>query len=192
MEELQELKRRLREERPMDWESLPDLALYMDQVLSYMPRQLIHLGETETLTSAMVNNYIKEGLLPRAEGKKYSRTHLAYLTLICALKEVISVRDVHRLISSGEKLAMSEMGGCADTPEEQLRCVRRSYAYFQQELDQAMKETADRLPDDLPREQLAKTALGLALRSYADQLACQRVLELLGDPEEPKKSKKDR
>lgn len=192
MEELQELKRRLREERPLDWESLPDLALYMDQVLSYMPRQLIHLGETETLTSAMVNNYIKEGLLPRAEGKKYSRTHLAYLTLICALKGVISVRDVHRLIASGEKLAMSEIGEGAEAPEEQLRCVRRSYAYFQRELDQAMKETADRLPDDLPREQLAKTALGLALRSYADQLACQRVLELLGDPEEPKKSKKDR
>ena len=190
MEELEELKRRLREERPTDWDALPDLALYMDQVLSYMPRQLIHLGETETLTSAMVNNYIKEGLLPRAEGKKYSRTHLAYLTLICALKEVLSVRDVHRLIASGEALVQAECPENADTPEEQLRCVRRSYAYFQQELETAMKETADQLPDDLPREQLAKTALGLALRSYADRLACQRLLELLGDPE-PKKGKKE-
>lgn len=69
MDELNELKRRMKEERPVAWDSFPDLGLYMDQVLSYMPRQLIHLGETDTLTSAMVNNYIKEGLLPRAEGK---------------------------------------------------------------------------------------------------------------------------
>ncbi|MFR8330973.1 MAG: DUF1836 domain-containing protein [Oscillospiraceae bacterium] len=62
----------------------------MDQLISYMPRQLIHYGEGEALTSAMVNNYIKDGALPRADGKRYSRTHLAYLTAICALKQVLS------------------------------------------------------------------------------------------------------
>ena len=111
MEELEELKRRMREERPMEWDSFPDIGLYMDQVLSYMPRQLIDLGETETLTSAMVNNYIKDGLLPRAEGKKYSRTHLAYLTAICAMKQVISVRDACELIREGERLGLWDSGG---------------------------------------------------------------------------------
>lgn len=74
MEELKELKARMQEQRPVDWESFPDIGLYMDQVVSYLPRQLIHYGEGELLTSAMVNNYIKDGLLPRAEGKRYSRT----------------------------------------------------------------------------------------------------------------------
>ena len=41
-----------------------DIALYMDQLISYMPRQLIHFDENEALTSAMVNNYIKDGLVP--------------------------------------------------------------------------------------------------------------------------------
>ena len=62
------------------WEILPDIGLYMDQLISYMPRQLIHYGEGEALTSAMVNNYIKDGALPRADGKRYSRTHLAPLS----------------------------------------------------------------------------------------------------------------
>lgn len=69
MEELHELKSRMEQERPARWEELPDLALYMDQIISYMPRQLIHFDQGETLTSAMVNNYIKDGLVPRADGQ---------------------------------------------------------------------------------------------------------------------------
>lgn len=63
MEELRELKSRMEQERPAQWEELPDLALYMDQIISYMPRQLIHFDQGEGLTSAMVNNYIKDGLV---------------------------------------------------------------------------------------------------------------------------------
>ena len=31
----------LRSQRPVPWEQLPDFALYMDQILSYMDRQVI-------------------------------------------------------------------------------------------------------------------------------------------------------
>ena len=82
MEELHELKSRMEQERPARWEELPDLALYMDQIVSYMPRQLIHFDQGETLTSAMVNNYIKDGLVPRADGKRYGPVHLGYLTAV--------------------------------------------------------------------------------------------------------------
>ena len=64
MEELLDLKQRLEGQRPASWQELPDIALYMDQIISYMPRQLIHFDEGEALTSAMVNNYIKEGWSP--------------------------------------------------------------------------------------------------------------------------------
>ena len=100
MEEIRELKERLEGERPVEWEALPDIGLYMDQLISYMPRQLIRYGEGESLTSAMVNNYIKDGAMPRAEGKRYSRTHLAYLTALCALKQVLSVKDAGLLLAA--------------------------------------------------------------------------------------------
>jgi len=173
MEELKELRARLEEQRPADWDALPDLPLYMDQVIGYMPRQLIEYGEEDRLTSAMVNNYIKDGLLPRAEGKRYSRTHLAYLTAICAMKQVLSVRDAGLLAETGE--------------QDPQVC----YRHFQQELDAALKDTARRL--DPEREDLTELALELALRSYADRLACRRVIELIRQgrpaPEKGKKKK---
>ena len=111
MEELLDLKKRMEEERPTPWEELPDLALYMDQIISYMPRQLIHFDEGEALTSAMVNNYIKDGLVPRAEGKRYGPVHLGYLTAVCALKKVLSVRDIGTLLAAGTLQARSESLG---------------------------------------------------------------------------------
>ena len=75
MYDLTELRERLRSQRPVPWDQLPDFSLYMDQVLSYMDRQVIRFDEDDGLTAAMVNNYTKSGLVPRAEGKKYSRDH---------------------------------------------------------------------------------------------------------------------
>lgn len=179
MEEIRELKERLERERPVEWDAFPDIGLYMDQLISYMPRQLIHYGEGESLTSAMVNNYIKDGALPRAEGKRYSRTHLAYLTAICALKQVLSVKD------AGALMAAAAQGR---GPEE-------LYDLFRQELDTALDITAGTLDADAAPEDLPRLALALALRSYADRLACERMLELLRrrtEPEKPERPEKKR
>jgi len=177
LEELKELKARLEKSRPEGWEGLPDLSLYMDQVIGYMPRQLIQYRSGELLTSAMVNNYIKDGLLPRAEGKRYSRTHLAYLTEICALKQVLPVRDA---------------GTLATVREGQE--IRESYEAFRAQLDRALRETADSLDPDIGEEGLPQLAMELALRSYANKLACQRVLDLIRakEPQDEGKGKKKR
>ena len=174
MEELLDLKRRLEQERPADWRELPDIALYMDQIISYLPRQLIHFDDSEELTSAMVNNYIKEGLVPRAAGKRYGPIHLGYLTAVCALKKVLSVRDMGILIAAGEARDK--------TPEE-------LYQYFCAALDLALTDTASSIDPAAQREDLARMALDLALRSYAAQLACARLLDIHQPPEEEHRAK---
>lgn len=173
MEELTELKRRLETERPAPWDALPDIALYMDQVISYLPRQQIRFDDKEPMTSAMVNNYIKDGLLPRADGKRYSRTHLAYLTAISDLKQVLSVKDMATLIPAGNRDRSPEV----------------VYAAFLEELDAALNAAAAMVPDGVEEDGLPRLALSLALRSYADRLACQRIIELLISPEPDKKKK---
>ena len=173
MDELQNLRTRMEQERPTPWEDLPDIALYMDQLISYMPRQLIRFDEGNALTSAMVNNYIKDGLVPRAEGKRYGPIHLGYLTAVVALKQVLSVRDIGALMSAGRALEK--------TPPEQ-------YGYFCRALDHALTDTAQSIDPELPDRDLAKLALELAVRSYANQLACQRILSIL-QPQEEKKRK---
>ena len=102
MNELMDLKERMEHERPAQWHELPDIALYMDQIIAYMPRQLIRFDDREALTSAMVNNYIKDGLVPRAAGKRYGPIHLGYLTAVCALQKVLSVRDIGILLRAAE------------------------------------------------------------------------------------------
>jgi hypothetical protein len=175
VEELRQLKQRMSQERPVPWDALPDLALYMDQLIAYLPRQLIRFEEGDALTPAMVNNYSKDGLFPRSQGKRYDRTHLAYLTAICALKQVLSVKEMKTLLQAE---------GQGKAPEE-------LYGDFCRELDRALGETAQGLEEDLPQEELPRLALRLALRSYVDKLACQRVLSLLsGEGEEVSGEKK--
>ena len=58
---------------PAEWGLLPDIGLYMDQVQTYIDRQLglYRRDEDDRLLSpAMINNYIKDNLIPRAEVKK--------------------------------------------------------------------------------------------------------------------------
>ncbi|MBQ1770408.1 MAG: DUF1836 domain-containing protein, partial [Clostridia bacterium] len=66
------------------WEEIPDLDLYMDQVLNLVRRHLgSYPGFEETgLTSSMVNNYVKAGLLPPPVRKRYATEHVARLFMI--------------------------------------------------------------------------------------------------------------
>ncbi len=164
MKEIKNLKSHLARKRPDSWEELPDLALYMDQLISYMPRQLLAVEEGDALTAAMVNNYIKAGLLPRAEGKRYGRKHLAYLTAICALKPVLSMRELAELLSA---------------VDNQHVIAEDWYSFFLGNLDRSMTTVADSLDEEGKEADLPALALRLALDSYANKLACQRVLEMM-------------
>ena len=169
MEDLTELRQRLRTQRPVAWEQLPDFALYMDQVLSYMDRQVIRFDEDDGLTSAMVNNYTKSGLVPRAAGKKYNREHLAYLTAICVPKRVMSTRDMDLLIKQ-------ELQG--------ERSVADGYAAFCESLDKALNITADEMELYLDESTLADAAIHFALLSYAAGVASNRYVSLLRQQQE--------
>ncbi len=162
-EKLEQLKEKLTKERPVKWPEFPDLALYKDQVLSYMYRQLINFEGDGQLTSAMINNYIKDGLMPRSDGKKYSREHLAGLTEICLLKQVLSVRDTGFLIKQE----------LSDGDHTQF------YTKFIQILDSCLKETAGLIDAKWDMEALSDMTLRLAISSYCDKLACERLIEIM-------------
>jgi hypothetical protein len=163
MKELTELIARLSSERPAEWDGLPDIELYRDQVLGYMKRQHALQPEEAQLTGAMINNYIKSGLLPRANGKKYTKDHLVYLTAICSLKQVLSVSETNELLK-----LQPNIGNTRDFYEDYLA-----------KLEEAFQETARNLNEDDTKEQLAAAALQLAISSYAQKLACQKLLDLL-------------
>ena len=165
MEEISAFRRQLETHRPADWETLPDFPLYMDQVLSYMERQTIRLDESDALTASMVNNYTKNALVPRAEGKKYNRDHLAYLTFVCILKQVMSVRDMDLLIR---------------TELSDDRSVENGYRAFLESLDGALSSAVQEMGAYEGTDNLADAAVHFGLLSYAAGLVSSQYVA--GEP----------
>ena len=87
--------------RPVPWEQIPDLGLYMDQVITFITRAYEPLYGDSTkryLSAPMINNYVKNKLIPRPTGKKYSRMQIAMLIMIVALKQVCMMEDIRVML----------------------------------------------------------------------------------------------
>ncbi len=80
------------------WEELPNIELYMDQVITLLDGYLTVLGSEKAITQPMVNNYVKLGIMPAPVKKKYSKKHLAYLIIICFLKQTLSMDLIKKIV----------------------------------------------------------------------------------------------
>lgn len=82
------------------WNQLPDLDLYLDQVLLYVNQHTSPFiaDREKPLTASMVNNYVKHGYIPKPVKKKYQREHLAYLIILSICKPIFSIADIQAAI----------------------------------------------------------------------------------------------
>jgi len=75
------------------WEEITDIPLYMDQLIAVVTQYLepfqIFSSDKKPVTSSMVNNYVKLGLIPKPIKRHYNKRHIAYLIVITLFKEVI-------------------------------------------------------------------------------------------------------
>lgn len=84
------------------WEGMPDIDLYMDQVVTYLDRELKNLKVTnddKLLTTSMINNYVKGDLLPPPTQKKYNKEHLSKLLIISSIKQILSISSISELLN---------------------------------------------------------------------------------------------
>lgn len=102
------------------WKEFPEVDLYMDQVLIYIESHIKSFvsKNTKFITKSMINNYVKQNIMPAPINKKYSKEHLAYLIMICILKQILPLPDVKKIIDN--KLAKSSI-------EETYTSFRESY-----------------------------------------------------------------
>ena len=86
----------------IELESLPDINLYMDQVITFMEKELHPTKRNEDdpiLTKTMINNYVKNRLLPPPEKKKYSKEHILTLVFIYYFKSILSISDIQSILN---------------------------------------------------------------------------------------------
>jgi len=79
-------------------EKIPEIDLYMDQVLSLLGN--IGEGDPAQLTKAMINNYSKDGLLLPVKGKKYTREQLIRILMIYYMKPALSIQEIKRVLAT--------------------------------------------------------------------------------------------
>ena len=87
------------------WDDLPDMDLYMDQVVLLLQRYLNFLPEDEhgnaAITASIINNYVRLKIMPPPVKKRYTRVHLAYLIMICSLKQSININYIQTMLPLG-------------------------------------------------------------------------------------------
>lgn len=79
------------------WNELPEIDLYMDQVVSFLQMKLSAfdgIASDSPVTATMINNYVKQDLIDPPVNKKYSRSHIAKLMIIFILKKVMSIPEI--------------------------------------------------------------------------------------------------
>lgn len=104
-EALGELEKTLLEYKLPAWEELPYIELYMDQVIAilgkYFEIYYETIGKEKFITPSMINNYVKLGIIPPPVKKRYSRVHLAYLIIVCTLKQTLDMATIQKIIPVG-------------------------------------------------------------------------------------------
>lgn len=150
------------EQTKTNFDKLPDIDLYMDQVIEYLARQCSCSEDGDKMSGAMINNYIKDKILPRTNGKRYGRVHLACLIMIARLKQVLTVKDIGALISE-----LSEDD------------INEYFNAFQGILFKNTEELKNKIPSE--DDDLRLMALDFAAAAYVNKTACEILLDMIDE-----------
>lgn len=106
------------------YEQIPSVGLYLEQAAKYVAGFLAPLGEG-ALTSSMISNYVKKGLIPSPVKKQYGQDQIAYLFFIAASKSVLSLDALARFIRL----------------QQQTYPLDKAYDYFCEEYENLLRFT---------------------------------------------------
>ena len=84
------------------YNEITDVGLYLNQTTKYISDYLAPL-ESISITSSMISNYVKQGLVKNAVKKQYGKEQIAYLIYIAIAKLVLSMDDIRLLIDLQKK-----------------------------------------------------------------------------------------
>ncbi len=151
-------------------EDLPNLDLYMDQILTLLDGELSANKRHPTdklVTKTMINNYSKEHLIQPVRGKKYTRLQMLQLLCVLNLKQTLSLTDVKALMEKAQDQAS----------------VGKAYGHSLELKDHLRKKLPVLLKEELSALDLSKQedrlAMALALSSASTFLRrlCETMLD---------------
>lgn len=165
---------------------IPNIDLYMDQVTSFMEKQLKSTKRNEddkVLTKTMINNYAKNDLLPAPVKKKYSREHLLLLTIIYYLKNILTMKDIETLLKPlTEKFFQSKENlSLADIYDEVCANQQKRTEFIQEDIKQmyhsSMESFAGVEGEDRETLQFFSLIYSLSMDVYVKKLLIEKLID---------------
>lgn len=171
------------------YNELPGVALYMEQVLSYINGLLSSLSpaESKPLTSFMVNNYVKAKMVDEPIKKKYSKEQIGYIIAITLMKTTVSMSEMGVLLELDK--------GISPNKEKLYRFWSEVESTF---LSEASKKTSSRVESiqkryqsdaktdpqkaaENARDALGLIAMRLAIQAQANKLLSDYIILKIGE-----------
>ncbi len=152
------------------WNELPEIELYMDQVVSYLSQKLAVLydcdvsEENKSITATMINNYVKQKIVAAPVKKRYDRARVSTLLMLFCVKQVLSIGECAAFLT---QIAQEMEPGTA---------YDRFCTVFEEILHRTVHRTADAADiTAYPAEtaMLSTAAIAFAHKIYAEKMiAC--------------------
>ena len=162
------------------WSDIPDIGLYMEQVIMLLKQYLDYLPpelkEAQFITAATINNYVRKKIMPEPKKKKYYRVHIAYLIMICSLKQCLSIPTLQTMIPMGLTDEQVEETYNSYALRHQLAC-----RYFSQQVRAAAAGILDHEPEsELSTDDTSDLIYSAAVISGFSRLLAEKLLLLEG------------
>lgn len=122
MEKIDELLEKLQLDTRLSLEDIPDLDLYMDQVIQLFENKYERTkrnDDEKILTKTMINNYAKAKLFFPVKNKKYTKEHIMLISMIYQMKSVLSINDI--------KTTLEKLNGKIIEEDFSLASLYKSY-----------------------------------------------------------------
>lgn len=158
------------------YKEITRVGLYLEQTAQYINGYLQPLGCME-ITTSMISNYIKQGLIAKPVKKQYDADQIAYLIFIAIAKNVLSLENIAKLFALQKKTYSNQV----------------AYDYFCSELENmlyyifGLKDSVDKIGTTATRE---KEMLRSMITAAANIIYLSHCFEEVETGDEPHSTKK--
>ncbi|PGY02594.1 cytoplasmic protein [Bacillus cereus] len=144
MENIKNLLETLHLEKNITLEDIPNVDLYVDQVVQLFENSYGNTTRTEdekVLTKTMINNYAKGKLFIPIKNKKYSKEHMILISLIYQLKGALSINDIKSALANlNEKIINEDTFELDTLYKDYLELTRINVENFKKDVDNRLAE----------------------------------------------------
>ena len=101
-DELNKIIEKVVERSYLTSDDIPDLDLYMDQIMTLFDQHLDdnkRYEDDKLLTKTMINNYSKAKVISPVKGKKYTKEQIIQMLMIYYLKNTLTIQEIKKVLS---------------------------------------------------------------------------------------------